>query len=180
MPLPRLESSPPTVLRSFSGPEDTIVEMRKAILGARGERSIRVRTMTESAVRGLQPKDYLSEILAVRHFVTRRIRYLNDPSAVELVKDPERLVEEIELVGTAAGDCDDICTLIATMTRQLGRAAELVTVGFDITRPGNFSHVFARVKEPKSGKWIVCDPVAGTTESAMLSRVTTFKAWRID
>jgi hypothetical protein len=174
----RLESAPPTTFRAFGGPADTILEMRKAVLSPRGEQSIRVRSFTESCVRGLQPKDYLSEIIAVRNAVAAHVRYLNDPVAVELVKDPERIVEEIEATGRGIGDCDDIATLIATMERQLGRETEFVTVGFGA--PGNFSHVFVRVKDPKSGKWIVCDPVAGTQEDRMLSRVTTHRTWRID
>ncbi len=141
---------------------------------------MRVRSFTETCVRGLQPKDYLSEIIAVRNAVAAHVRYLNDPVGVELVKDPERLVEEIESTGRGIGDCDDIATLIATMLRQLGRTVEFVTVGFDSGQPGNFSHVFVRVKDPKSGKWIVCDPVAGTQEDRMLARVTTHRTWRID
>jgi hypothetical protein len=53
-----------------------------------------------------------------------------------------------------------------------------VTVGFGA--PGKYSHVFCRVREPKSGTWIVCDPVAGTDEAKMLRKVTTSRIWRID
>lgn len=73
--------------------------------------------------------------------------------------------------------CDDIATLMATMLRQCGREPEFVTVGFG--KPNKYSHVFVRVKEPRTGKWIVCDPVAGTKEASMLAKVTTWKAWRI-
>lgn len=173
-----LATTPPYTLRSFRGPRDTIAEMIRAIQGPRGERSVRVRTFTEGCVRGLQDKDYLSEILAVRYAVAERVRYLNDPLTTEWVKDPERLVEEIETVGRAAADCDEIAALIATMGRQLGREAELVTVGF--VGPGDYSHVFARILEPKSKTWLICDPVAGTTEAQMLRRVRTYRIWRID
>lgn len=170
--------SPPTVFRGFSGPDDTILEMRKAVLGPRGDRSILVRSVAEECVRHLQPKDYLSEILAIRNYTASRLRYQNDPIAVELVKDPQRLVEEIKKHGVAAGDCDDIATLIACLARHLGREAQFVTVGFG--KPNHFSHVFARVKEPKSNQWVVTDSVAGTDEGKMLRRVTTWKAWSID
>jgi hypothetical protein len=75
-------------------------------------------------------------------------------------------------------NCDDIATFIGALCRQLGRECEFVVVGFG--RPGFYSHVFARVKEPKSGKWIVCDPVAGTEEARMLQRVTTWKSVKVD
>jgi hypothetical protein len=74
--------------------------------------------------------------------------------------------------------CDDIATLIATMSLQLGRICEFVVAGFG--EPGHFSHVFVRVLEPKSGQWIVCDPVAGTNERQMLQRVTTYETWSLD
>jgi hypothetical protein len=175
MPNP-IQSAPPTTFRSFAGPQTTIQEMVRALNGPRGERSVRVRSFTESVVRGLQPKDYFSEILACRYAVAEKVRYLNDPLTTEWVKDPERLVEEIEAHGVTAADCDESALLLATMWRQIGREVEYVTVGFGL--PGSYSHVFPRVKEPKSGAWIVGDTVAGSLEDKMLSRVTTWKAWR--
>lgn len=176
--MPALQAAPPTTYAPFRGPETTIIEMRRAILGSRGERSVRVRTVVEMVTRALQPKDYLSEIIAIRNFVAESVRYMNDPASIEWVKDPERLIEEWEATGRATGDCDDKATLLATMLRQLGREVEIVTVGFGL--PGSYSHVFPRVKEPKSGQWIVTDTVAGTREATMLRSVTTYKIWRID
>lgn len=170
--------APPHTVRPFRGPEDTIREMARMVKGPRGEQSIVVYRATESVVRGLQPKDYLSEILAIRYWVAEKVRYKNDPLAMETVSDPERLITEIVSYGKAIGDCDDVASLIATMARQVGREAQFVTVGFG--RPGKYSHVFARVREPKSGRWIVCDPVAGLNEEQMLNRVATWRAWRID
>lgn len=170
--------SPPTTFSKFYGPQTTIKTMAEQIKGPRGERSVLLRGLTEQVVRQLVDKDYLSEIIAIRHFVAERVRYANDPLTTEWTKDPQRLAEEIVRSGRAVGDCDDIAALICAMGRQVGRECELVTVGFN--RPGHYSHVFARVKEPKSGKWIVCDPVAGLTEGAMLRRVKTHKIWRID
>jgi hypothetical protein len=74
--------------------------------------------------------------------------------------------------------CDDLALWIGTMCRQLGRDTQFVIVGFE--RPGHYSHVFARAKEPKSGQWIVLDPVAGTNEGSMLRRVTTYQIYPID
>lgn len=173
-----ITDSPPTRIGPFRGPTTTIDTMRELCLGSRGERSMMVRGATEYAIRRLQPKDYLSEILAVRYFVAERVRYANDPSAVEMVKDPQRMIEEIQRHGVAIGDCDDSALLIATMWRQLGREAEWVTVGFGAQN--HFSHVFGRAREPKTQRWIVGDTVAGTREASMLARVTTWHAWKID
>jgi hypothetical protein len=146
-------------------------------IGPRGERSTLVRSLKDHIVRDLLPKDYLSEILAVRNFAAEHIRYSNDALTVEQVQDPERISQQIIDHGRAVGDCDEFGLWIATICRQLGREAQYVTVGFGA--PNKFSHVFCRVKEPKSGQWIVCDPVAGSDEAAMLRKVTTFRIWDI-
>jgi transglutaminase-like putative cysteine protease len=174
----RLDLAPPHSLLPFRGPETTIETMREQGRGGRGERSALLRSVTEEVVQGLQPKDYLSEIIAIRNWVASHVRYVNDPLTTEWTKDPQRLAEEILAKGVAAGDCDDIASLIAAMARQCGREAEFVTVGFGA--PGQYAHVFCRVREPKSGRWIICDPVAGTTEGQMARRVATWKAWKID
>jgi transglutaminase-like putative cysteine protease len=152
--------------------------MRRQVLGPRGERSIVVYQATENVVRGIQPKDYLSEILAVRNWIATRLRYKNDPLSTELVNDPQRLVEEIAKHGRAIGDCDDIADLAATMIRQLGREARWATVGFQHGAP--HTHIFTIALEPKSNTWVVIDPVAGTQEHVMLSRVKSWRTWRID
>ncbi len=170
--------SPPTQLGPFKGPDDTLALMVQLALGDRGERSSMVREMTHHVVRGVQSKDYLSEMLAVRHFAATFFRYVNDAVGVEQVQDPQYSIEQIQKHGMAVGDCDDVATLIGSMTRQLGRETEFVVVGFGA--PGNYSHVFVRAKEPKSGKWIVLDPVAGTQEADMLRKVTTWKSIRVD
>lgn len=174
----RLDAAPPAVFGPFNGATSTIEEMVKAVRGVRGERSTLLRGVTERVIAGLQPKDYLSEIRALRDFVARNVRYVNDPLTTEWVKDPQRLAEEILATGKAHADCDEIAALLAAMARQVGREAEFVTVGFG--RPGRFTHVFARVKEPKSGQWVVVDPVAGSDEATMLRRVRTHRIWRID
>jgi len=173
-----IASTQPTTIRPFRGPGDTISLMVSMTVGPRGEQSTLVRSLKDHIVRDVAPKDYLSEILAVRNFVAEKVKYSNDALAVEQVQDPERMAQEIVQQGRAVADCDEIALLIGTLSRQLGREIEYVTVGFG--RPNSFAHVFARVLEPKSGQWIICDPVAGTDEASMLKRVTTYKIWRID
>jgi transglutaminase-like putative cysteine protease len=178
MPASTLSATPPHTLRPFWGAQTTVDTMLEQIRGPRGERSLKLRSLTEAVIRHLKDKDYLSEILAIRNFVATHVRYVNDPLTTEWVKDPERLADEILAYGRTAADCDEIASLIAAMLRQVGREADIVVVGFG--RAGSFSHVFARGKEPKTSKMIVCDPVAGTDELSMLRRVKTYKIWRID
>lgn len=170
--------TPAHTLSGFTGHPDTLRAMKRAALGERGEQSLYVRLRTEDIVRRIQPKSYLSEILAIRYWATESVLYRNDPLHVELIKDPQRMLEEQQTVGIATGDCDDIATLIASMALQLGRQARFNVVGFG--EAGAYSHVFASVQEPRSQKWIVTDPVAGTDERGMLERVTTYYIVSLD
>lgn len=177
MPMPALANAPWT-MSGFSGAPDTLRAMIAAAQGARGERSMRVRFLVEDIIRRLHPKAYAAEVVVVRDWVATNVRYTNDPAHVELVKDPERLVEEYEEYQDAVGDCDDMACLIGTMCLQLGREVQFVAAGF--REPGLYTHVFCRVKDPKSGQWINCDPVAGTKERQMLESIVSYELWSLD
>lgn len=173
-----IADSPPTTIRPFRGPADTVHTIIEQVRGPRGVQSTLVRSLKDHIVRELQPKDYLSEILAVRNFVAEKVRYSNDALIVEQVQDPERIAEQIVNHGRAVGDCDDMAGFIVTLTLQLGRESDLVIVGFGAPRV--YTHIFARALEPRSGQWIILDPVAGTNEDSMQRRVTTYQIWKID
>jgi hypothetical protein len=168
----------PMMLSGFTGAPDTLRAMVEAAQGPRGEKSLVVRSMVEQIVQGLQPKDYVGEILAIRNWVAEYVRYVNDPQHVELVKDPQALVEEYLRDGVAHGDCDCMACCIGSMHLCLGRDAQFLPVGFG--QPGHYSHVFERCMEPRTKTWIICDPVAGTREREMASRITTYQIWSLD
>ena len=156
-------------------------------LGKEGEQNLRVRQWAEQIIREVAPKDYLSEILALRHWATSPwVRYTNDAAHVEQIKTPYRALHELETTGSTLLDCDDIACLLAALGMSVGRETSFVVVGFDapiVLRPGMdpvYTHVFCRMKEPRSKTWIVCDPVAGPNEAQMLSRVKHFKIWNVE
>jgi len=166
-------------LNSFKGTDDTIKLMLEYARGKEGEQSARVRQWAEAIVRLLRPKDYLSEILALRGWCTGpHLRYTNDARHVEQVKTPLRVLTEIEKHGVSLVDCDDIATLLAALGMSLGRNATYTMAKFG--KSLQFTHVFCRLQEPRSGTWIVCDPVAGTREAEMLSTATGFKHISVD
>lgn len=177
----------PTVkLSPFHGPQDTLDRMAGHALGEFGEKSILVRHFTEWVVSGVQPKDYLGEILAIRNALVQPspfrpgvplVHYMNDPLHVELVKTPDRMVREILDQGTTLTDCDDGSTLCAAMLLQLGRVVELVAMGF---KPGSLSHVAVRAVEPKSGRKILCDGVAGPKEAEAAGRAKELLVMSLD
>jgi hypothetical protein len=107
-----IADAPPTVIRPFHGPADTVREMIRAIVGPRGEQSTLVRGVKDHIIREIQPKDYLSEILAVRFYVHEHCKYSNDALGVEQVQDPERLCDQIIKYGKAVADCFEQGTLV--------------------------------------------------------------------
>ena len=181
-----LGSIPTASIRPFRGAKDTLDLMAKLALGDRGERSVVVRRFTEWVIRDVHPKDYLGEILAIRNVLvqpspmrpgTPLFRYLNDPRHVEMVKDPQRMVEEIMSNGTTAVDCDEQALMAATMAMQVGRRPQYVALGFS---PGSLTHVACRVQEPKSGSWIWMDSVAGPRERDAAQRAKEILTWDLD
>lgn len=169
----------------FDGTDQTLEMMGKYALGPEGEQSFYVRQWAESIVREVPPKDYLSEILALYGWAkSPALRYTNDALHVEQVKSPLRILREIEQTGTSLVDCDDIATLLCALGMVLGRRAQFAVVGFSapepslgrgsrVRSPGQFTHVFARLLEPRSKEWIFVDPVAGTRDAEMAKRTTS-------
>lgn len=152
--------------------------MERVIRGPRGELSLRLRYVVESIVRNTMPKDRLSQMAAIYNWFNERFRYLNDPVRVELVKDPERILEEMSAHGVALGDCDDASTFLAAALRTAGIQSELMRVGFRNTPPGRlegpFTHVLVRARD-QYGRGIIVDPVAGQKTRRMISRVRQAK-----
>lgn len=180
---PQRQQPPPVTLRAFKGSSDTLATMERLATGQRGEQSFLVRQFAEQLTRYLAPKAYLAEIAALRNVCVQRsprdpnlplIRYANDPLHVEFIKDPQRLVEEINAYGSTTADCDEITCLIGAMALCLGREVAWLAMGF---QPGSLSHVAALVKEPKSGQWILCDPVAGPDEPLALRKLQNKQLW---
>lgn len=140
------------------------------------------RLMAEDVCGKLRSKDYLSEILAINNFVWGNTRYMRDPRTVELVQAPYLITEQLKAGKTPQLDCDDITGYISSLLLSVGCETRAVAVAFRhmfYMGRRQFSHVFAQGKEPKSGTWITCDPVAGVDTDKMLHRVVAAKVWPI-
>lgn len=177
---------PSADVRPFRGARDTLRLMANMALGDNGERSALVRQFTTWVVADVWPKDYLGQMLAIRNVLvqpspvrggTPLFNYVNDPRHVEFVKSPRRMVEEIMAHGTTAIDCDELAMMAATMLLQVGREVEFVALGF---APRALTHVGLRAKEPKSGKWIWIDGVAGPREREAAERAQEILVWSLD
>jgi len=175
---PFSQKLPPSTVVPYGGVEHSIRAMLEAVRGPRGNLAPAVRFAAEGIVRFVAPKDYLSEVAAVRYWVNARIPYLRDPATVEWLRDPVALLEDINHHGIVRADCDEIAMLTASLWMSLGNKADFATVGFSPGPPA--THVLARCFIPKIDVPIICDPVAGTREPKMAQSVRHFKLYPID
>lgn len=141
-----------------------------------------VRRLAERICAGLQSKDYLSEILAVYYFVLANSRYMNDPRQIELVRAPWQVIAEIDAGRMPSLDCDDMITLIAALLLAIGREVRIVTLAFRnmfFRGKRQYQHVVLQVREPRTGVWILLDPVAAEDCEQMVRRVQAAKIWPV-
>jgi len=157
----------------YRGTDHTVAKMIEVALGPRGEQSFKVRRHTEQIIANIRPKDYTSEIIAICRWWGNAGRYTRDPLHQELIRDPERLLDDA-LSGRAAMDCDDLAVAIGTGCLCIGAPVRFVTVGFQPRWPGEqkiHTHVFCTAQDPRTKTWWVLDPVAGRRTASMLGRV---------
>jgi len=177
----------------FRGAQHTVQNIRRLAVECQKRYSLRL--LAEQIVGRLPSKDYLSEILAIYYWVLGNTRYANDPRNVELVRSPREVLARLEAVvpkllevarGTAKWrpslDCDDLVTLLVGMFLCMGRHVQVLTVAFHdafVNGVRQYSHVLIRVQEPRTGQWLVLDPVAAEDASGMLKRVKHVKIWPV-
>lgn len=193
-----------TTVRSnpYYGTPQTVKSMFAVAHGEHGAKSWKLRERVEGVIRHVRQRDYWSEVLAVYYWVcSPAFRYTRDPLRVELVKTPTRMLHEIDTVGVAQGDCDDLSTFLVAAIGTIGGESRLATVGFVPTNgsspdprllrdpvfrlitsqhprlPGPFAHVFCQARKPNSGAWVSLDPVAGPRIGEMHSRVKQLRIY---
>jgi len=123
----------------------------------RGARNWKVRQRAVEIVRraAVPAHDYAGELRALFHFAAQHLRYTRDPHGTELVHSAEVLLELIDELGQAAGDCDDQSVLLGALAASIGFPVAVRIVG---RQAGAFSHVHLRIKV--RGRWVPCDLTA--------------------
>ena len=170
----------PSQIYEYRGAPQTIGMIKRAV--AESQTKPVVRMLVEEVTKHLPPKDTVSEALAFYNLVIDRTRYMRDPRNVEYVRAPWVIVEQIMAGHTPGIDCDDITALICAMAAVSGAQCRAVTVAFrDMHFQGQrqYSHVFAQIREPRTGKWITLDPVAGEKTQEMKNRTVAAKFWPV-
>lgn len=137
------------ILGGNAGTAQTISKMQELVTVGKREEAIRI-LVGELAFQ-CPAKDYYCYVEAAHNFCRDQIRYVFDPSGVELLENPARILK------TRAADCDSICILMASICESMGFPCRFVTIKADKQRPDDFSHVFLEVQIPKHG-WVGSDP----------------------
>jgi transglutaminase-like putative cysteine protease len=114
------------------------------------KRNPRVREIAIHVVHAEPGKFWFGEIRAIFNFVRDRVRYTLDINDIELVQDPLVTLDQ------GAGDCDDMCVLLASLLECVGHRCRFVALSFD--GPTNYSHVIVQTKAAGEGTWISLDP----------------------
>ena len=95
---------------------------------------------------GISGRDKRRVAAAIHNFVKSRVKYVNDPIAVETVQQPEITLR------LGAGDCDDQAALVAGLARAVGIPARFAVIGQD---RDSFAHIFPELLI--DGNWISAD-----------------------
>jgi hypothetical protein len=164
----------------YRGAPQTIDVMRKASLDSQS--NLAVRQLAEVACAGLDSKDYTSEYLALYNLLLQRCRYMRDPRTVELVRAPYLVAQEILAGGRPNLDCDDMSAMLGALVLAVGGNVRFVTVAFRnafYQGQRQYSHVFAQALEPRTGLWIVLDPVAAEKTGEMMTRIKAAAIWPV-
>lgn len=136
-----------------TGTAQTLAVMAAAVRGEiapdyAGYLDERVRQVALSICSRVPGHEYLSEIAALLAYCRDIVQYRLDPVNVERVQAP------LQTIALASGDCDDKCTLLATLLAALGHVPRFV-----VQHNGHeFDHVYCEVMI--DGKWIALDPTA--------------------
>lgn len=106
-------------------------------------KNIIIRSLAVELVGNYAQKDYVGEVRELQAFVRDKIRYVKDVLDVETLQTP------LVTLQVRSGDCDDKCTLLASLLQSIGHPTRFVAIGF---QPDVFEHVLVETRV-KNG-WI--------------------------
>lgn len=143
------------------GVYQTVSQLKSLIHQALQDPQARIRLRAESVLVGTPERDELGEVSAIFYFVQNALHYVDDPSGIELLKNPMYSDQEIEASGgTFMGDCDDASGYLAALLKAVGYQTELVIVTPVEADTFDYRHIYVRVWLPKAQQWLALDPTA--------------------
>lgn len=143
-----------TIPGGWQGTADTVSRMHELI--QQGKTDLTLQKIADKIVAsgGARDRDYNSQASSIYDFVKSYVRFQRDPFGVEMVQEP------VVTLGRKAGDCDDHTILNCALLGAIGFPYAIKTIKADLTRPDEFSHVYAIVYINSRG-WIGFDTSVG-------------------
>lgn len=122
-------------------------------------------------------RDGKAQALTLREWLADHFQFVRDPTNVELLHTPARLLTDAGPDGIVRADCDDAAMLGAALAQSVGLQARLVVVGF-LSPNAPYRHVWAEVAAPSgpdANTWIELD----VTRSAQKIPVDKISRWLV-
>lgn len=102
-------------------------------------------------------------------WVTRAVRYVPDPTGIELLHDPRLMARRIAAKKMVYGDCDDMSMYLAALLKSIGLAPTIRAVGYNGLP---FQHVYVMCEglrlDATRSPWMVT--YKNMTESSAMER----------
>lgn len=140
------------------GLRDKTRRIRRMVEAAK--RDPNFRAFVVSLLHGLPWRDHVGEVERIVAWVKENVRYMRDPSGVEVFTTPQTLLGDA-LAGEAAEDCDGMVTLASALLETAGYKTRyrIGAIG-----PEKYRHIWLDVNVPRRG-WV---PIEMTREDAPL------------
>lgn len=138
----------------------TVNTLRGLVNEALRDPAARIRLRAESVLAPVPEKDEDGEIAALYDHVVSTLHYVDDPSDIELLKNPMLIDQNVSDQGYFMGDCDDASGYLAALLKSVGYSVQFVIVT-PANAPGfDYRHIFVRVWKPRAHEWLALDPTA--------------------
>jgi transglutaminase-like putative cysteine protease len=97
------------------------------------------------AVNSAPARNQYRQAIGIRSWLARYFKFVDDPTGLELLRDPENLLREYYATNRIIGDCDEAAVLGAALGKAIGLVACFTVYAFTAADggSGDFSHVFA-------------------------------------
>lgn len=138
----------------------TVSQLKALINQALQDPGAAIRLRAEEILAPVTERDETGEVTAIFDFVQNALHYVDDPTDIELLKNPLLIDRSVASSGTFMGDCDDASGYLAALLKSVGYQVQLVIVT-PVNAPGfDYRHIFVRVWLPKAGQWMALDATA--------------------
>jgi len=112
-------------------------------------------------IAGAQPRDYPSQIDAIRSYLETYFYFVDNPIGLQKIQPIAYMLHDIAQRGMTQGACDDAADLVAALGMANGIAARLTAYAFGIKNAGvsptdvPFTHVIADLYDGQ--RWVMLD-----------------------